>query len=147
MILGPAGCSLFGKGPGKGDPGNRRLHQLAADPIFSVLPPGAQKAELKLIPASYQKPSFEPGGWTGPGVTRTFESSSTPRSVYEFYGQRARAEGWTPTNMNALHVAATWRRTYANGAVGSLILTTDRPWEALPLPRFYQLNGGITLPR
>jgi len=115
------GCfSLAGKPPGRGDPGNRRLHQLAADPIFGALPLGAEGAELKLIPASHRSSVFEPSGWNGPGVTRTFESSAPAISVYEFYGERVRAEGWTAVGVGSLHVPDTWRKTYPNGALATL---------------------------
>ena len=140
-------CSLAGKPPGRGDPGNRRLHQLAADPIFGAVPPGAEAGELKLIPASYRSSVFEPSGWNGPSVIRTFVSSAPPISVYEFYGQRARDEGWTAALVGSLHVTDRWRKAYRNGATGYLSLFTSRPFEPSSGPREYQLSGGISLPR
>jgi len=141
------GCSLSGKPSAGGDPGNRRLHQLAGDPVFAALPPGAGGAELKLIPARYEPVSFGGGGWHGPSVIRTFESSAQPISVYEFYGERAREEGWTAALVGSLHVTDRWRKSYPNGATGYLSIFTSRPFEAATGPRQYQLAGGISLPR
>jgi hypothetical protein len=141
------GCGwLSGKPPGRGDPGNRRLHQLAADPIFSSLPPGAEDGELTLIPASYRRSTFEPSGWNGPGVAKTFASSAPPVSVYEFYGERARVEGWTVVGIGSLHLPSTWRKAYPNGAMGFLSIFTPRPFEPADGPRQYQLRGSISLP-
>lgn len=139
-------CGSPGGKPPGGDPGNRRLHQLAADPIFAALPPGAGQPELKLTPASYQRPGFFGGGWSGPGVTRTFESSAPAISVYEFYGERAREEGWSVVGIGSLHVPSTWHKAYVNGATGYLSLFTSRPFEPASGPRQYQLRGGISLP-
>lgn len=138
-------CSLAGKPPGHGDPGNRRLHQLAADPIFGAVPPGAEAGELRLVRASYRSSVFEASGWNGPSVIRTFESSAAPISVYEFYGQRARDVGWTAALAGSLHVTDRWRKTYRNGATGYLSLFISR--EPATGPREYQLSGGISQPR
>lgn len=141
------GCSsLFGKPAGKGDPANQRLHQLAADPTFSALPPGAEHGGLKLTRARSEPVVFFGGGWHGPSVVRTFESSATPLSVYEFYGELARAGGWSVVGVGALHVPSSWHKTYPNGAVASLLLFTPRPLEPASGPRQYQLQRGITLP-
>jgi hypothetical protein len=145
-VLVVTGCSLSGKPSGGGDPGNRRLHQLADDPIFSVLPPGAGRAEVKLTPARYEPVSFSGGGWHGPSVSRTFESSAEPISVFAFYGERAREEGWAAALAGSLHVTDRWRKSYPNGATGYLSIFTSRPFEAAAGPRQYQLQGGISLP-
>ena len=89
-----ASCSESAPNP---DPGNRRLHALAADPIFAILPPGAVRTRWEVSPAKYQDNSiFEGSGWAGPSVILTFTSSLPPRDVYHFYSERSAEDGWTP---------------------------------------------------
>jgi hypothetical protein len=147
LVLGAALLLLAGCGsPRGGDPGNRRLHELAADSIFTALPPGATRTGLKLIPAAYRAPAFEPAGWDGPGLTLTFESAASPISVYSFYGRRARVDGWTAGAIGALHVTDAWRKRYPNNALATLFLWTPRSWVAAAGPREYHLEAGISLP-
>lgn len=141
-----AACGGMGSKPAGGDPGDRRLHQLAADPIFGRRAPQAADAELKLVPAAYQRPGFGSGGWSGPGVTLTFASAASAESVYAFYDHSAQADGWVPAAIGSLHVTDRWRKTYPNGALGTLAIFTPRPFEAAAGPREYRLSAGISLP-
>jgi hypothetical protein len=141
-----AACGATGSKPADGDLGDRRLHQLAADPIFGRRAPRAVRADLKLTPAADQPPGFGSGGWSGPGVTLTFTSAASPESVYAFYGHSAQADGWSPAATGSLHVPDRWRKTYPNGARGTLTIFTPRPFEATTGPREYRLSAGISLP-
>ena len=141
-----AGCGGTRSKPAGGDPGDRRLHQLAGDPIFARRPPQVTRTHIQLIPAAYQSPGFGAGGWSGPGVTLTFTSAATPESVYAFYGRSALADGWVAAASGSLHVPDRWRKTYANGALATLAIFTPRPFDAAAGPRDYRLDGGISLP-
>jgi hypothetical protein len=140
-----AACGASSK-PAGGDRGNRRLHQLAADPVFARLPSGAGHAERRLVPARHQKAGFGSGGWSGPGVTLLFDSAEDPRAVLRAIGHEAEASGWTPTATGALGVPDRWGKRYANGARGTLTLFTPRPFDTVAGPRRYHLLGGISLP-
>lgn len=132
--------------PAGGDPGNRRLHQLAADAIFRSVAPEARHRALRLTAASYRQPGFDGGGWSGPGVALTFSSTTTARGVYAFYARRARVDGWHAVGSGSLHMTDTWRRVYRNGARATLSLFTPRPFAPVSGARLYRLNGGISLP-
>src|SRR5690348_12900792 len=98
---------LAGCGPGTpkgGDLGNRRLHELAADPIFEARAPGAGPVTITQSRARYAQPGFDAGGWHGPAVVVAFESGARPRSVYRFYARRAAAAGWRAGSSGALRL-------------------------------------------
>lgn len=132
---------------GPGDPGNSRLHQLAADPVFHALPPDAHTPETTLNPAEFRAPGFQRGGWAGPSVILTFQSTAAPQTIYGYYDEQARANDWVPHSTGALHITSTWRKTYSNGAESYLRIFTPRSWEAASGPRQYELSGSISLPR
>jgi hypothetical protein len=132
---------------GPGDPGNSRLHQLAADPVFDALPPDARSPSVSLNPAKWRAPAFQSAGWSGPSVILTFESSAGPRLVYEYYAEQVAEHGWIATLKGSLHIYDRWKKTYANGAQAWLSISTNRPWEPAPEPRQYTLTGSISLPR
>lgn len=136
-----AGC---GGPPKGGDPGNRRLHELAADPIFAARAPGAGPVTITEIRARYVKPGFDAGGWHGPGIVVSFASAAPPRAVYGFYARSARAAGWRATSIGALHVTDAWRKTYRDGARGTLLLSLLDLRRASGQRR-YRLSGGIAL--
>jgi hypothetical protein len=116
-------CLRAGSQPDAGDPGNRRLDQLAADRVFASLPAGAVAAgPLAEIPARYRTPAFQPPGWDGPAVSLTFTSSRSPASVFSFFQARAASAGWSPANRNALGYPQTWTKTYPDGVRGDLSL-------------------------
>jgi hypothetical protein len=76
------------------DPGNHRLQQLADDPTFHTLSPGARSTQLALHPTGYQSPGFgKPSGWQPPYVTLTFQSTETNHAIYEHHAAQARANG------------------------------------------------------
>jgi hypothetical protein len=139
---------VFGPVPpvGKGDANNQRLHQLAADPIFHALPRSARSAETKLSPAKWTQTGFGHGGWSGPSVTLTFESTEKPLAIYTYYGEQAPAHGWTAFLQGALHVTDRWRKTYPNGAKASLSIGWRGPLDPPPGPITYELVGSILLP-
>ena len=133
-----------GGGVPGGDKGNKRLHQLAADPIFTLVPAGANAEPLKLTPARYRKPGFTGGGWDGPLVALQFTSAADPRAVYEFYAREAQAAGWTATSSrNAMRLPFGWTKTYPNGNTAMLGLDGYDPRDSTPGLREYRLHGSI----
>ena len=82
-----AGC---GGPPAGGDPGGRRLTELAGESVFSVRMDGVTLVSTTRTKAAYQKPGFSGGGWRGPSVVVKFTSSAPPVDVYRFVGARAR---------------------------------------------------------
>jgi hypothetical protein len=94
LAAGALVASCAGSGP---DPGNRRLHALAADPIFARLPRGGVRTSWQETPAKYRATGIGVGGiWDEPSVTLTFTSTQSVDDVYRFYAQRAVEAGWTP---------------------------------------------------
>jgi hypothetical protein len=132
---------------GKGDPGNRRLHQLADDPVFQALPPDTTSSRITLSPAKVRATGYLAVGWSGPSMTLTFETSADPRSVFEYYQEQAPAYGWRSQGVGALGVPVVWRKTYANGAEAWISIFTAQLFDDRSGPREYQLRGGISLPR
>src|SRR4249919_1955029 len=71
--------------PPCGDPGNKRLNELANDAVFASLPPGAHLiGNVVHKPAEYQEHMFEASGCDGPGVKMTFESDLPQALVFRF---------------------------------------------------------------
>lgn len=126
VVVATAGCIAGGSGP-PGDPGNYRLHQLRADPIFSSLSPGAQLTQpLQEIPARYRAPGLDGGGECGPAVVAAFSSSQQPEAVFAFYARRAALDGWTPTgSRNVLGYPQAWEKPYPGHISASLGLRGD----------------------
>ena len=133
-----AGCGT----PAGGDPGNRRLHELAADRVFSRLPAGAGRLGVKRTAARYVKPGFDGGGWHGPSVVATFTSPSPEAAVYRFYGRRAKAAGWRATKTNARGETFTWTKTFPDGAPAYLSLL-HLARRSGGVPPHYVLTGSI----
>jgi hypothetical protein len=68
-----------GPPPGTGDPSDRRLNQLASDPIFASLPPEAEKTgPMERTPAHHREPGFEPGAGTGHSSASRSQAASLP---------------------------------------------------------------------
>ncbi len=134
-----AGC---GGPPAGGDPGGRRLKELAAESVFSVPMDGATVVSTTRTKAAYQKPGFTGGGWRGPSVVVKFTSSAPPVDVYRFVGARAAATGWTPTSVGSVGVADAWMKTYPDGAKATLLLSLlgNPPAGA---EGTYLLSGGV----
>lgn len=131
---------------GPGDPGNSRLHQLAADPAFRGLPPEARSPRITLTPARWRTTPFQGAGaaWDGPSVILTFESSTHRRAIFDYYGRKVSDEGWHSTNIGPLGLPVTWQKTYANRARAALRLSWQEPANPPPGPVEYQLTGSIT---
>ena len=99
--------------PGTGDPGNFRLHQLRANPIFSVLPPGAVRISIKLHPAEWDS-IFR--YWGPIMVDEHFTSTAPPAQVFSFFNAEATKFGWQPANTNASHpVVPIWSKRLPGG--------------------------------
>jgi hypothetical protein len=138
-VLALTGC---GGTPAGGDPGDRRLKELAAEPVFSVQPQGATVISTTQTKATYQKPGFTGGGWRGPSVVVKFTSSTPPVDVYRFYGTHAAASGWTPTSAGSLGVTDAWTKTYPDGAAATLLLSRLGTPPA-GTKATYLLSGGV----
>lgn len=119
-----AALSLAACGPtaGSGDPGNARLSQLSADPIFSALPGGAQPAgPMEKTPARWQDNGwFEPSSWNGPYVRVTFIESGSPQTALSFYAALAPASGWVSNGNRKDGYPIDWTKKFAGGWEGSL---------------------------
>lgn len=109
-----AACGGIGSFPNP-DPGNRRVHALAADPVFARLPPGAVRTSWQEKPAKNRGGGWfglaGTTGWDGPSVILTFTSSQSVRDVYRFYAERAHEAGWTPNPGKTLSNGLTWAWT------------------------------------
>jgi hypothetical protein len=140
LISGCGGSKAAG-----GDPGGRRLKELAADAVFAAKPQGATTFHVAQTPAKYAKPGFTGGGWHGPSVVVSFTSTTPTADVYRFYAQQAQAASWQPTASGSLGMTDRWAKTYADGATATLILSllTRAPSAS---ERRYELAGGISLP-
>ena len=115
LSLGACGQS---PAPGTGDPGNFRLHQLRANPIFSVLPPGAVRISIKLHPAEWDS-IFR--YWGPIMVDEHFTSTAPPAQVFSFFNAEATKFGWQPANTNASHpVFPDWSKRLPGGDDASM---------------------------
>ena len=134
-----AGCG--GTPPG-GDPGGKRLEELAGDAVFAARPDGATLVGTKRTKATYQKPGFTGGGWRGPSVEVTITSGASPVDVYRFYGARAEAAGWSPGASGSFGVTDRWTKTYPDGARATLLfsLLGNPPAGSAGT---YLLSGGV----
>lgn len=118
-------CAACGPHPGTGDPGNHRLDQLREDPVFGSLPPGAQqRGQVEKIPAKWiDNGLFEPSGWSGPAVRRTFVDADPPSTVFAFYAAQAAAAGWVSNGNQRYGYPQAWTKAFAGGWQASLGLT------------------------
>ena len=128
--------SACGGTPAGGDPGGKRLHELSGDPVFAALPGGATVVDVTRTPAQYRKPGFSGGGWDGPTVVVTFQSSEPPADVFRYFDGRAASSGWHATASGALGLTDRWSKEYDGGAQATLLLAHLRG----PL---YRLYGGV----
>lgn len=143
-MVGSLLLSSCGGTPAGGDPGGRRLKELASDPVFAAAPDGATGVQTTLTKAKYVKPGFTGGGWHGPGVLVTFTSTAPPADVYGFYDQSAQAAGWHPAASGGLGLTDRWAKTYADGASATLVLVLLTP-SGTATERKYELAGSIAL--
>lgn len=130
VLLLTAGCGSGASGGG--DPGNRRLHELAAEAVFTVTPPGlSQPAHVVETPAHKRPAGFGSGGWEGPRVIASFTSAAKPANVLRAYDAEAIATGWRATAAGAYGVNDRWTKTYADGTPAYLtvtVLPTGSSW-------------------
>jgi hypothetical protein len=143
-LLALGGLTLAGCGgpPAGGDPGGRRLKELAADTVFSVRPANATLVSIVRTKAAYTKPGFDGGGWRGPSVVVTFTSAAHAIDVYRFYGVRAAAAGWARLAAGDLRVTDRWAKTYPDGARATMSITAFGISPGGTAHR-YLLSGGI----
>src|SRR5262245_24561275 len=92
----------WGQSADAGDPGGRRLNELGSTPVFALMPIRASGVQISRIPASYQEPGFEAGGWTGPRIVVIFKSSAPATDVYEFYAREAAIAKWKPIGTSSI---------------------------------------------
>ncbi len=138
-----AGCGA-GLPPG-GDPGNRHLDQLRADPIFRTLPPDAQRTgPIVRTPARYIPPGFSGGGWSGPGVTSSFTSPEPPTTVFAYYATLAPSLGWIATgNRNILNYPEVWKKHFPGHKADTLsLIDLDIRNATVGATHTYVLNGS-----
>jgi hypothetical protein len=134
-----AGCGGATSG---GDPGGKRLKELAADKTFSVLPPGATLVSTRRTKAIFRHPAFQGAGWDGPSIVIRFTSTAPPLSIYRFVGARAEAAGWQSTAVGSFGVADVFAKTYRDGATATMsIVRLGIP--AASAPGTYLLSGGV----
>jgi len=130
---------LKSSSPG-GDPGNKHLHELSGDAVFTILPPGAHfDGSIVRSSAHYKKPGLDGGGWSGPSVTVNFTSSQPAAVVYQFYASRAASADWQATTQGAFGYTDGWVKIYPDGAKGYLSLYTLATTSS---GTSYQLVGG-----
>jgi len=143
-LLGLVAACSFNKPPG-GDPGNKRLDTLSADPIFRALPPDTRMiGAIVRTPARYSQPGFGAGGWHGPAVTLTLTSSQPPTSVFSYYASLAPSLAWVATgSRNVLGYPQDWEKRYPGIAQARLSLVDIDLAKAAPgATQTYILNGS-----
>ena len=91
-------CAACIGGPvGAGDPGQKRLHAIAADPLVaSPLPPGYRVIRRQLDPTHWEgngAPFGQPG-WTEIDVQVTFRTDATRAAVVSLFESRAVQARW-----------------------------------------------------
>jgi hypothetical protein len=107
-----------------GDSGQHRLHELAAEQVFTVAPPGLTEPPVPVQTPAHKRPSgFGSGGWEGPSVISTFTTAADPASVLRSYDEKATQSGWRGTGAGAYQVTDRWTKTYPDGTPASLTLT------------------------
>jgi hypothetical protein len=124
------------------DPGDRKLHMLAADPVLAELPAGLAKTDEKQIPAHYETPGFGSGGSFGAGVSVTFTSAASIPDVYRMIGENAVRNGWVAKAADSTGMTNRWLKTYPDGSPATLILTC-KDQNATATTRSCTLDGGI----
>jgi diadenosine tetraphosphatase ApaH/serine/threonine PP2A family protein phosphatase len=136
-------------GPQNPDPDNRRLHMLAADPVFAGLPPGAIRTSWQENPAERRSGGLFAGGqgWDGPSVIATFTSSQSVRDVYRFYDERAHQADWTPWQKLENGSTRSWLKNIAGHRSFINLLPNDFDIHSVDVtesgtPRSYRLTGS-----
>jgi hypothetical protein len=101
------------------------VHELAAEKVFTVTPPGLSQPPSAVLSAARKHPAefFGRGGWDGPSVTVSFTSSAAPVSTLRFYGEQAAESGWHATAVGAYRVTDRWTKTYPDGTPAYLLVS------------------------
>jgi hypothetical protein len=143
-ILLLAACGWSQPPAGIGDPGNKRLHMLASDPVFNALPAGAVLAKpIEQKSAEYRAPAFQTTGWDGPVVIETFSSAETKDSIYSFFKATAELAGWDPNSFHVSGYPQTWSKMYPGDVPATLILSDVSHTDVIGAkPRMYQLSAS-----
>jgi hypothetical protein len=138
-----SGCAGSNSIPG-GDPGNKKLHILARDPIFQLLPSDAHaEGPARLTPARYAQPGIDGGGWHGPAVTLKFDSPASPQSVFAFYTDRGRTTGWSETgSRNVLGFPQVWIKRIPGSTAYLTLTDLDLRTAGSGTPNTYVLNAS-----
>ncbi len=103
-------CGVGPPPPGTGDPGNVRLHVLAAQPILKALPAGAKVLSIESHLAQWD---YTYGGWSVPYVSEDFEVPDTASAlqttvqVASFFIATASKYGWRGNNAGVLQYIKT----------------------------------------
>jgi hypothetical protein len=127
--------------PPCGDPGNKRLNELANDAVFASLPPGTHLIDpLVQTPAEYQQHAFEASGCVGATVVMTFESDQPQATIYQFYAVQAANAGWHAEGKGSYGYTDAWFKTYSDNAGADLNLSII---DNGPNGRRYKLAGSI----
>ena len=114
---------INGPPPGTGDPGNKRLNELANDPVFSVIPPNASlSGPIIKKPAQFRQPAFQTAGWDGPSVRLYFVSNEPKATIYQFYAALAADAGWQTGSKDSDGNVDSWTKTYSDNAKATLTL-------------------------
>ncbi|WP_344368038.1 hypothetical protein [Arthrobacter humicola] len=124
------------------DPGDQKLHMLAADPVMADLPAGLVKTKEKDAPAHYETPVFGSGGSFGASVVVSFTSAASLPDIYKMVGDNAARNGWVGTAVDSTGMTDRWAKTYPEGSVSALLLTCKDP-SATTSTRSCTLDGGI----
>jgi hypothetical protein len=123
------------------DPGNRRLHQLAAEPVLQQLPPGSTKLGEQQVPAHWVTPAFGAGGSQGALVEVTFTSTASIVDVYTDIRRRAEASGWVAVTSDSTGLTNAWSKPYSDAVIASLRLSRVDPRRTAP-PITYSLAAS-----
>lgn len=137
LTLAVTGCS-GGQPPGNPDPGNVLLHAMSASPILSHRAPGSTSVIKNLLPAQYRSTAFQGSGWDGPAVTLQFRSAAPVLTVYRFYADAAKADGWRTQSSGHLHVPDRWTKSLLGAP--AILMVAD-----LGLPGRQGLRYEVTL--
>jgi hypothetical protein len=138
--------------PGTGDPGNVRLHTLAAQPILKALPHASKVLRIESSPAQWDSVF---GGWsTGPIVIEDFEVPHTANAaeasaeVASFFTATASKYGWYSDNAGLPPLGAgllgtmSWSKLLRGGFMATMLLDQG-PMNNVDVSRPYKKNPYV----
>jgi hypothetical protein len=107
------------------DPGDRLLHELAAEPVFAALPNGATRIDRKDSPSSWS-PGVEGGHWTTPLVLITFTSTLPLSALNTEFDAYVKPLGWRLDTRDPPPPDDTrWKKKLPDGTVAHLDLSPN----------------------